>query len=152
MAATGKHAKGVSKTVKVTVYGWVGLTSVPHVNDEGMSFGSVDINGKDVRRLGGVQLAEHDGVDRVQPGPPVRRAARHLRPLHSSTTGGQAELGVLSDGTSVYDQTFDLEQTDKKTISLDTPLKIKLTATDTNADSDTDGFGAFGDAQAHCTQ
>jgi hypothetical protein len=70
----------------------------------------------------------------------------------SSTTGGQAELGVLSDGTSVYDQTFELEQTDKKTISLDTPLKVKLTATDSNADSDIDGFGAFGNAQAHCTQ
>ena len=127
MAATGKHAKGVSKTVKVTVYGWVGLTSVPHVNDEGMSFGSVDINGK-----------TYD--DSVVSDWPNATASIEFNLGHrcdalratfglsdASTTGGQAELGVLSDGTSVYDQTFDLEQTDKKTISLDTPLKIKLT-------------------------
>ena len=152
MAATGKHAKGVSKTVKVTVYGWVGLTSVPHVNDEGMFFGAVDINGK-----------TYD--DSVVSDWPNATASIEFNLGHrcdalratfglsdASTTGGQAELGVLSDGTSVYDQTFDLEQTDKTTISLDTPLKVKLTATDTNADSDIDGFGAFGNAQAHCTQ
>jgi hypothetical protein len=69
-----------------------------------------------------------------------------------STTGGQAEVGVLSDGTSVYDKTFDLGQAEKKTIALDTPLKVKLTATDTNVASDTNGFGAFGDAEVHCTK
>ena len=152
MAATGKHAKGVSKTVKVTVYGWVGLTSLPNVNGDGMYFGPVDINGKTYDDS--VRSGSDDTTTSIEFNLGHRcdamRATFGLS--DASTTSGQAELGVLSDGTSVYDQTFELEQTDKKTISLDTPLKIKLTSTDSNVDSDIDGFGAFGNAQAHCTQ
>src|SRR5262249_37292188 len=38
MPATDKHAKGVSKTVKVTVYAWTNLDTIEAVNDNGMSF------------------------------------------------------------------------------------------------------------------
>jgi hypothetical protein len=152
MAATGKHAKGVSKTVKVTVYGWVSLTSLSHVNGVGMYFGSVDINGKSYDDS--VRSGLRDTTTSIEFNLAHRcdalRATFGLS--DASTTSGQAELGVLSDGTSVYDQTFDLEQTDTKTIALDTPLKIKLTSTDTNLDGAVNGYGALGDPQAHCTQ
>lgn len=152
MAATGKHAKGVSKTVKVTVYGWVSLTSLPSVNDEGMSFRSVDINGKTYDDSVVSYSANATASIEFNLGHRCDALRATFGLSTSSTTGGQAELGVLSDGTSVYDQTFELEQTDKKTIALDTPLKIKLTSTDTNLDGAVNGYGALGDPQARCIQ
>jgi hypothetical protein len=152
MPATGKHPKGVSKTVRVTVYGWVSLTSLPSVNDEGMSFRSVDINGKTYDDsvvsywANATTSIEFNLAHRCD----SLRATFGLST--SSTTGGQAEIGVLSDGISVYDQTFDLEQTELKRIALDTPLKIKLMSTDSNLDLDIDGYGALGDPQVHCTR
>jgi hypothetical protein len=152
MAATGKHAKGVSKTIKATVYGWVGLSSLPNVNNEGMSFRSVDINGKTYDDSVVSYWSNATASIEFNLGHRCDSLRATFGLSTSSTTGGSAELGVLSDGTSVYDQTFELEQTDKTTISLDTPLKIKLTSTDSNVEPEIDGYGALGDPQAHCTQ
>jgi hypothetical protein len=151
MPTIGKHKKGVSKTVQVTVYDWIPLQDLESVNGNGMEFGSVNINGKSFRdsltsfRDGGdasIEFNLNHGCDKL-------RATFGIS--DDSTTGGQAEVGVLQDGTSIYDKTFDLGQSQDKTLALDTPLKIKLLATDTSTAPDTFGLGAFGSPQAHCT-
>jgi hypothetical protein len=152
MPALGKHTKGVSKTVKVTVYGWVNLTTQESVNFNGLTFGSVDINGKAfpdsvysfrTRQTSSVEFNLNHQCDAL-------RSTFGIS--DDSSTGGEAEDGILSDGTSVYDKTFDLGQSEHKTVPLATPLKIKLLATDLNTTSGTFGFGAFGTPQVHCTQ
>ena len=151
MAATDKHAKGVSKTVKVTVFAWVNLDTIAAVNNTGMNVGTVDINGTSYddsvwARFNGNRSVEFN-LDHLCDAMRARFGISD-----DSTTGGQAEVGVLSDGTSVYDNTFDLGQSEKKTVALDDPLKIKLQATDTSTGVDVRGFGAFGTPQVHCTQ
>jgi hypothetical protein len=152
MAANSKHPKGVSKTVEVTVYDWVSLITLGSVNSNGMSFGSVDINGTSYDdsvaswRSGGSSSVEFN----------LDHQCDKLRSTFGisdgSTTGGQAEVGVLSDGTSVYDKIFDLGQSETKVVPLDRPLKIKLLADDTSTGTGVFGLGAFGSPEAHCTQ
>lgn len=152
MPANGKHHKGISKTVKVVVYSWTGLVDLTHVNDQGMAFGTVDINGNSYD--GSVYAAYSGGTTSVEFN--LDHLCVKLRGTFgisdSSTTGGQAEVGVLSDGTSVYDKTFDLGQSETTTVALDSPLKVKLLATDTSTTVGTFGLGAFGTPQALCTR
>jgi hypothetical protein len=151
MPGAGTHAKGVSQTAKVTVYAWKSLTSLDAVNDDGMAFGAVDINGTTYDDsvftfFSGAHSIEFN-LDHRCDGLRSRFGISD-----DSTTGGQTEVGVLADGTSVYDKVFDLGQSQKKTVAMDNPLKIKLLATDTSTAAGVDGFGAFGNAQAHCTR
>jgi hypothetical protein len=154
MPAAGKHSKGVSKTIKVRVYDWVPLTSLPNVNDNGMDFATVEINGKSYQNSVTPYRWVDDSTASIEFN--LNHQCNALRGRFgisdASTTGGQAEVGVLSDGTSVYDQTFDLGHSERKTIAVDSPLKIKLTSTDTNPDPDTNGYGAFASPVAHCTK
>ena len=152
MPAAGKHTKGVSKTVKVTVYDWTNLIELQAVNSDGMTFGSVDIDGTTYDssvysyRAGATASIEFNldhQCDQVR---------SRFGISDNSTTGGQAEVGVLADGIPVYDNTFDVGQSEQKTVALDNPLKIKLMATDTSTGPGIAGYGAFGNAQAHCTQ
>jgi hypothetical protein len=152
MPATNKHAKGVSKTVKVTVYAWSHLVELDSTNARGVLFGSVDINGNTYKhsvysRWSGGEASVEFNLDHQ-----CDKLRSTFGISDESTTGGQAEVGVLSDGTSVYDKTFDVGQSQNKTVALATPLKIKLVATDTSTAPGTAGYGAFGNAQAHCTQ
>jgi hypothetical protein len=152
MRATGKHAKGVSKTVKVTVYDWTSLATIGGVNWNGMDVDSVDING----------TTYDDSVTSYWEGATASvefnldHKCDKLRSTFgindNSTTNGSAEVGVLADGASVYDQSFDLGQSETRTLTLDRPLKLKLLATDTSTAPDTFGLGAFGSPVAHCTQ
>jgi NPCBM/NEW2 domain len=154
MPANSKHARGVSKTVKVTVYDWTPLTQLDWVNDDSMQFGPVDINGTTydhsvyapswaTRQTSSIEFNLDHQCNKL-------RSTFGIN--DDSSTGGQAEVGVLADGTSVYDHTFDLGQSENKTVALATPLKIKLLATDTSTAPGTFGLGAFGNAEAHCTQ
>jgi NPCBM/NEW2 domain len=151
MPATDKHAKGVSRTVKVTVYAWTDLTDLEAVNGSGMNFGPVDINGT---TYDSSVYSSWSGTASIEFN--LDHQCDKLRSRFGisddSTTGGQAEVGVLSDGISVYDNAFDVGQSEQKTVALDRPLKIKLLATDTSTAPDTQGYGAFGNAQAHCTR
>jgi hypothetical protein len=151
MPATDKHAKGVSKTVKVTVYAWTNLDIIEAVNNDGMQFGEVDINGTSYAdsvwaRINGGNSIEFNLDHQCD----AMRSRFGIS--DQSTTGGQAEVGVLADGTSVYDKVFNVGESEQKTVALDDPLKIKLLATDTSTEVDVHGYGAFGSAQAHCTQ
>lgn len=150
MPKTSKHARGVSKTTKVSVYDWTALTALVNVNRLGMEVGPVDIDG----------TTYDDSVYSVSHGDAsiefnLDHNCDKLRSTFglsdNSTTSGQAEVGVLSDGVSVYDHTFDLGQSQTTTVALDRPLKIKLLATNTSTAPDTFGLGSFGDIVAHCS-
>lgn len=153
MPGTSKHGKGVSRTVKVTVYDWTPLTELTSVNQIGMDFGTVNLNGKAYGesvwsgRTWGTASVEYN----------LDHNCDKLRSTFgisdNSTTGGQAEVGVLADGTSVYDQSFDVGQAETKTVALESkPLKLKLMATNLSTDDNVWGFGAFGTPQAHCAR
>jgi hypothetical protein len=151
MPAAGHHAKGVSPTVTVTVYGWGPLTSQTNVNDEGMSFGTTHINGKAYDDSVYSRWADGSSIEFN-----VDHACSELRGTFGlsddSTTGGQGEVSIAADGTSVYSKTFDVGQTQKKTIPLDpAPLKLRLEAHSTSTTDGIFGLGAFGAIQVLCT-
>jgi NPCBM/NEW2 domain len=153
MPATSSHAKGVSKTVKVKVYDWTPVTSLAHVNATGIQFRTVNVNGKSYddsvvstreRGTGSVEFNLNHRCDKLR---------GTFGVSDDSTIAGAAEVGVLADGTSVYDESFDVGQSAHVMIALDSaPLKIKLLATNLSTDDGVWGFGAFGAPQAHCTR
>lgn len=152
MPADAHHAKGTSRTVKVTVYAWTPLINQTNVNGDAMSFGTVNINGK----------AYDDSVWNAwnQQGSiefNVNHQCTSLRGSFGlsddSTTGGQGEVSIASDGTSIYSNTFEVGQVQTKTIKLDpAPLKLKLEAHSTSTTNGIVGYGAFGTPQVLCTQ
>jgi hypothetical protein len=152
MPKTKKHGRGVSKTTKVAVYDWTPLSAIGGVNPSGMSVGPVDINGTTYDDS--VYSYWHGNTSSIEFN--LDHNCDKLRSTFgindNSSTSGQAEVGVLSDGTSVYDKSFDLGQSEKKTVALDRPLKLKLIATDTSTAPAAFGLGAFGDIAAHCSQ
>jgi hypothetical protein len=151
MPAAGNHAQGVSPTVTVTVYGWGPLTDQTYVNDEGMSFGTVNINGKAYKDSVYSRFADENSIEFN-----VNHDCTQVRGTFglsdSSTTGGQGEVSIAADGTSVYSNTFDVGQIQKKTIKLDpSPLKLRLEAHSTSTTDGIFGLGAFGSIQVLCT-
>ncbi len=152
MPATGRHAKGVSKAVRVTVYSWTDLIGIDHVNDNSMYFGTVDINGTSYPSSVYAGASGQATSIEFNVGHHCTKLRGTFGISDDSTTGGQAEVGVLADGSSVYDKTFDLGQSESATIALDKPLKLKLTATDTSTTTGTFGLGAFGTPEVLCTQ
>lgn len=152
MPAAGHHSKGVSPTVTVTVYAWAPLTTQTDVNGDAMRFGTVNINGKAYddsvwNYYGGSGSIEFN----------VNHHCTELRSTFGlsddSTTGGQGEVSIAADGTSVYSNTFDVGQSAQKTLALDpAPLKLRLEAHSTSTTDGTEGYGAFGDPQVLCTQ
>lgn len=150
MPRTTRHAKGISPTIEVTVYGWGYLADRPASNTSAMTTGTVDINGTsydhsvyaawDTSQYREYNL-DHQCIE--------LRARFGIS--DGSTTGGQAEVDALSDGTNVYTNTFDLGESEQKTISLAAPLKLRLESQSTGG-TGTVGYGAFASAQVLCTQ
>ncbi|MGC4109422.1 MAG: hypothetical protein QM747_03135 [Nocardioides sp.] len=151
MPANGHHAKGVSPTVKVTVYAWSNLTDHDSVNRDRMTFGTVNINGKSYDNSVWNYYGDAGSIEFN-----VNHSCTELRTTFGlsddSTTGGQGEVSIAADGTSIYSHTFDVGQVAKKTIELDpAPLKLKLEAHNTSTVDGTEGLGAFGAPQVLCT-
>jgi hypothetical protein len=151
MPANAHHGKGTSPTVKVTVYGWSPLTSHVAVNQHNMIADTVSINGKaydnSVRNVGDSGTIEYN----------VNHLCTQVKGTFGisddSTTGGQGEVSIATEATSVYSHTFDLGQSQNKTISLDpAPLKLRLEAHSTSTTPGVIGYGAFGAIQVLCTQ
>jgi hypothetical protein len=151
MRASGHHTKGISPTVKVTVYDWSALSDHIAKNNVGMRFGEVNINGKAYDSS--VWSSWTSGSIEFN----VNHNCTELRSSFGlsddSTVGGQGEVSVAADTTSVYSNTFDVGQVQKKTIHLDpAPLKLKLEAHSTSTTDGIVGLGAFGSPQVLCTQ
>jgi hypothetical protein len=151
MPASPHHTKGISPTVKVSVYAWSKLDQHVSVNDNGMSFDTVNINGTSyVDSVWGYW----DTTGSVEFN--VNHKCTKLRSTYglsdSSTTGGQGEVSVQSDGTPLYSNTFDVGQSETKTVTLDpAPLKLRLEAHNTSTAVGVIGFGAFGTPEVLCT-
>jgi NPCBM/NEW2 domain len=151
MPANAHHDKGVSPTVEVTVYAWAPLTQQIRVNDDGMSDGSVNING---------QTYEHSVWQNWSAGSVeynVNHACTKVRGTFGlsddSTVGGQGEVSIAADPNVIYSDVFDVGQSAQKAIDLDpAPLKLKLEAHSTSTTAGTVGYGAFGDIQVLCTK
>ncbi len=152
MRASAHHAKGVSPTVKIAVYAWSPLTTHADVNQHNMmTGGTVDINGKayddSVRNVGDSGSIEYN-VDHL-----CTQVKATFGLSDDSTTGGQGEVSLATEATSVYSHTFDLGQSQTKTIKLGpAPLKLRLEAHSTSTTPGIIGFGAFGAIQVLCTR
>ena len=152
MPKSPHHAKGISPTVQVTVYGWSNLTAHAAVNAASMDFDTVNINGTAYPN----SLWQHwDNSGSVEFN--VNHDCIQLRSTYGlsdqSTTGGQGEVSVQSDGTPLYSNTFDVGQRETKTVALDpAPLKLRLEAHNTSTTTGVFGYGAFGTPQVLCTQ
>ncbi len=151
MPTSPHHAKGISPTVKVTVYAWSKLDQHAAVNSSAMDFGTVNINGTtygdSVRQRYDAQASVEFNVD---------HKCTMLRSTYGlsddSTTGGQGEVSVQADGTPLYSNTFDVGQSETKTLALDpAPLKLRLEAHNTSTADGVFGFGAFGTPEVLCT-
>jgi hypothetical protein len=150
MPATAHHARGVSPTLRVKVYAWEKLVDLPAVNDDGMQFGSVQINATTYQSS---VYAAYPYPSHVEYNLDHRctKLSATFGVSDNSSTGGQAEVDVLSDGAQVYTNTFDLGQKEARTVALDSPLKIRLQATPTSTGG-AFGLGAFGSASVLCTK
>lgn len=148
MPATSKHSKGISPTLTVKVYGWDFLVTHTAVNQQSMDFGSVDINGTTYKHSVTAQYAYAASVEFNLDHKCIKMRST-FGISDNSTTGGQAEVDLESDGTNVYTHTFDLGQHQTQTIPLASPLKIKLLA-HTTSTGDAFGYGTFGTAQVLC--
>jgi hypothetical protein len=152
MPAVGHHRKGVSPTVKVKVYAWSPLTDQASVNNDGMSFGSTNINGTTYDRS--VYLA-YDTSGSIEFN--VNHDCTSLRGTFglsdNSTAGGQGELSVAADdGAPVYTKTFDVGHSETKRLTFATaPLKLRLETHSTSTTVGSAGRGAFGSPEVLCS-
>ena len=149
MPATSSHAQGVSRTLTFKVYGWKDLYDLPRVNNYGTSDGDVDINGTTYAH----SLYAGWSTSHVEYN--LDHACIRLRGTFGisddSTTGGQAEVDVISDGSQIYTHTFDLGQSEPKSLNLAHPLKLRLETQSTGPDGTT-GYGAFATPSVLCTR
>ena len=133
MPGARHHNKGVSPVVKVTVYAWTLLSQQTAVNDTSMGFGT----------SGSIEFNVNHKCIKV-------RSVFGLS--DNSTTAGQGEVSIESDGASIYSNTFDVGQSQERTLSLTpAPLKLRLEAHDTSTTSGAVGHGAFGGPEVLCT-
>lgn len=152
MPATRHHAKGISPTLKVKVFAWTTLDSHAAVNDIGMGFGSVNIDGTPYPSS--LTQDWDSGTTSVEFN--VNHLCVKLRSTFGlsddSTTGGQGEVSVQSDGSPLYSNTFDIGQHESKTLTLaPAPLKLRLEAHNTSTTDGVVGHGAFGTPQVLCS-
>lgn len=149
MPATSSHARGVSRTLTFKVYGWVDLFDLPAVNQNGVYEGDVDINGKSYPH----SLYAEWSPAYVEYN--LDHACLKLRGTFGisddSTTGGQAEVDIIADGSQIYTHTFDLGQSEPKSLNLVRPLKLRLEAKSTSP-AGTFGYGAFATPSVLCTR
>lgn len=151
MPASSHHKKGVSPTVKVQVFSWEPLTDQSYVNNDGMSFGPVNINGT---TFDDSVFASYVASDSVEFN--VNHDCTSLRGTFGlsdrSTVGGQGEVSITGDGTPAYSKTFDVGQSEAKRLRFATaPLKLRLETHSTSTTEGVYGLGAFGSVDVLCT-
>jgi hypothetical protein len=149
MPADARHARGVSRTVLVTAYAWETLGLHDPNNQQSMFLGSVDMNG--VTYADSVFAFNTPSHLEFNLDHRCTRLSTTFGMSDDSTTGGQARVDVLSDGTTIYTHTFDLGQTDPQTLPLASPLKLRIESTSTSGVGTT-GLGAAGSARVLCTR
>jgi hypothetical protein len=150
MPATPHHAKGISPTIEVKVYGWSALFDHTYVNPNNMyPTSSVNLNGTTYDKS---ILATWTGQTSVEFN--LNHKCLALRGTFgisdNSETGAQSTVNAEADGTQFYTHTFDLGETDFQKFQLDSPLKLKLSAE--SMVSGVDGYGAIGSPDVYCVQ
>ncbi len=149
MPATSAHARGVSRTLTFKVYGWDDLFDLPAVNQNGVYEGDVDINGTSYAHSLYAEWSPAYIEYNLDHGCIKLRGTFGIS--DDSTTGGQAEVDVIADGSQIYTHTFDLGQSQPKSLTLARPLKLRLEAHSTSP-AGTIGYGAFATPSVLCTR
>lgn len=156
MPRTAHRSRGVSPAVKVSVYRWVQLTSMPTVNQSFLvPVSTVAMNGTDYP-------ASLEATTYHPHGPTSQSVEFNLDRLctkfrgtfgisDGSMASSQASVTASADGTSWFDQSFSVGQSVANPVTLDqAPLKVSF---DTSSLVDgLDGFGAVETPEVYCTQ
>jgi hypothetical protein len=150
MPATPHHARGISNSISVKVYGWSKLIAHQSVNQDNMyPEASVNLNGTTYPKS---LVASWTGQTSIEFN--VDHKCIALRGTFgisdTSETGAQATVAAQSDGTSIYSNTFDVGETQFKKLALDSPLKLRFSAQ--SVDSNVDGYGAIGSPDVLCVK
>jgi hypothetical protein len=155
MPATKHHARGVSPTVRVTVYGWQNLTSRDPVDAHGIAaYPSVDIGGRTYPdSLRAVQLEdpadawiEYDLEGRCY----GFRGRFGLS--DTSESGASAAISASAAGDAWFMGTFGLGESTHDVHTFHPPLhEIRLVISPVSY-PDADPFGAIGTPQVLCTR
>jgi hypothetical protein len=155
MPATKHHKRGVSPAVRVVVYKWQDLTSLPEVNaDHLYEDSSIKMNGKSFPAS--LEAYMWDGSPTTQSveynlDHQCRKFRGYFGISDDSEAGGQASVTASADGTSWYSHTFALGEYAHDAVTWKTaPLKVRFDTASLNAG--VNGLGAIGTPEVYCTQ
>jgi hypothetical protein len=151
--ASGGHAAGHSKSLKVTVFGWRDLTSLNPATATGLGEwdSGVKMNG----------VAYTNSLRTFAPFPPgsggpssidynLDRACKSFRAVagldDSSQAAGTAQISISTDGTARYSGSFALTQSAPVAFDVTKVFRVTVGATVANG-----GVGAVGTPQVLCS-
>jgi len=156
MPRTAHRSRGVSPSVKVSVYRWVQLTSMPTVNQSFLvPVSTVAMNGIDYPASLEATTYHPDGPTSQSVEFNLDRLCTKFRGTFGisdgSEAGSQVSVAATADGTPWFSQSFSLGQSAANALTFEhAPLKINF---DTASLVDgLDGFGAVGTPEVYCTQ
>jgi hypothetical protein len=145
--ATPKHAAGHSPSLKVTVFGWRNLTSLPEVQNLGfVDQGSLNINGIPYPD----SLYTATGTQPFHIDYNLNRDCKQLKGTFGlddrSAASGTATLSLTADGTQKFVGGFALTQSQQVSTDVTHVFRITLAAVPSNG-----GIGAVGSPQVLCS-
>jgi hypothetical protein len=154
MPATAHRKRGTSPRVRIVVYAWQDLTSMPAVNQSWMyPVSSVKMNGDTFANS--IESYRYD----PQYDPSIEYNVDHrctrfrgyFGLSDDSEADGRATVVASADGQAWYDHTFGLGEYESGPAAWTTPpLKIRFESTSQNPDAM--GLGAVGTPQVYCTR
>jgi hypothetical protein len=158
MPATTKHSRGVSPSVRVVVYTWEDLTSLPAVNIDNLRpVSSVVMNGTTFD----ASLEAHMRSDGTPTSQSIEYNLDHKCLMFQGDFGisddsardGQASVTASADGTPWFSEMFMAGQSQPQANSFTwdpPPQQIRFDTESLNASAN--GLGAVGTPQVYCTQ
>ena len=155
MPASKSHRRGVSAKVVVDVYKWTTLTTIPSVNAESL-YGVTSVAFNGVAFPSSLEAWMYDGSPTTQSIEfNLDHACTRFRGTFGisddSESGSQASVQASADGTSWYDHTFAVGESQPNAFTFATPpLKVRFDTTSLVAGFD--GLGAVGTPQVYCEE
>lgn len=157
MPRTKQHQRGVSEKVIVDVYRWTSLTNLPSVNRVGFdSVASVSMNAVSFPSSLEAHIYHYPNAPTSQSvefnlGHKCTRFRGTFGLSDDSQSGSGATVTASADGTTWFDHTYSLGESDHNAFTFATPpLKVRF---DSASQVDgLDGQGAVGSPQVLCEQ
>jgi hypothetical protein len=156
MPRTAHRSRGVSPAVRVSVYRWVQLTSMPTVNQSFLvPVSTVALNGTDYPASLEATTYHPHGPTSQSVEFNLDRMCTKFRGTFGISDGSeassQASVTASADGTPWFSQSFSLGQSAANAVTFDHP-PLKVSFDTASLVVGLDGFGAVGTPEVYCTQ